>query len=230
MYPTYFTSLDVIDSKEATLLDAGFYLFSPENDADGCRIVLGRPAVIDVDKFTGLDILRANSIFYESIADVEEVQISGLKIILDFSETHLNLFGLFSFTDYRNLADIFMNSLPFRVKAIFILNLPSFAQHILEFVMKIFSKKMKERVILLKDASELKKFMDVSLLPKEYNGSISMEDYIKYVKDFLYQNRQNVVLVNETDVDLVDRSRETYRGDVGLDFGAEGSFRKLEID
>jgi hypothetical protein len=230
MYPTYFDSLDVMDPKESALLDAGFYLFSPENDADGCRIVLGRPAVIDVEKFTGLNAIRAISMIYECIADIEEVQIAGVKVVFDYSETHLNLFGLFSFTDYKNLADIFMKSLPFRVKAIFILNLPSFAQHILEFIMKILSKKMKERVILLKDASELKNYVDVSLLPKEYNGSISMEDYIKYVKDFLYQNRQNVALANERDVDLVDGSRETSRSDVGLDFGAEGSFRKLEID
>jgi hypothetical protein len=116
-----------MNSKESALLDAGFCLFSPENDADGCRIVLSRPAVIDVEKFTGLNAIRAISIFYECITDVEEVQISGLKIIIDFSETHLNLFGLFSFTDYKNLADMFMNSIPFRVKAIFILNLPSFA-------------------------------------------------------------------------------------------------------
>jgi hypothetical protein len=101
-----------------------------------------------------------------------------VKILFDYSETHLNLFGLLSFTDHKNLTEILMKVVPFRVKAIFILNLPSFAQHILEFALKFLSKKMKERVTLLKDASELKNYVDVSLLPKEYNGNNSMEDNI----------------------------------------------------
>jgi hypothetical protein len=231
VHPAYLKSLNVMDPKLSALFDTGYTLLSPEADADGCRIKINRPGVIDTETFTGLDLARATFTLNECISDLEEVQISGIKIIFDFSETHLNFFSLFSFNDYKNFIEIAKNITPHRVKALYVLNLPPFANYIGEFFMKLLNKKMRERVIVLKDANELKNYVEPNLLPKEYNGNISMDDYIKYVKDFLFQNRQNVLIASEREIDLVDEcSRVASRNDEKLSFGAEGSFRKLEID
>jgi hypothetical protein len=48
-----------MDPKLSALFDTGYTLLSPEADADGCRIKINRPGVIDTETFTGLDIARA---------------------------------------------------------------------------------------------------------------------------------------------------------------------------
>jgi hypothetical protein len=227
--PNYYKSLDVLDPTLSALYDTGCFLLSPGRDADGCRFVVERPAVIDAEKFTFLDWIRAAFLLAECGLDNEETQISGIKFLLDYSGIQLNFLGMISFTDIKNFLEIVMSSMAYRIKAIYLLNMPSIVVHIHEFAMKFVSKKLKKRIILVKDVSELKNYMaDVSLLPEEYGGKFSIEDSLKFTKEYLLENRQSVLLLNEMDVDLVDRGAAKSDGSLG--FGAEGSFRKLEID
>jgi hypothetical protein len=230
LHPTYFKNLDVADPTLSEFFDSGFLLVLPERDEDGCRIVMIRPAAFDTEKFKAVDCFRAVISMLEFILQEEETQISGLKLLVDFADTPMKFFSLFTLMDFKNMVTLAQNSLSCRQKAYYFMSLPPYANQLLQFIVGLFNEKLRQRVRFVKDTEELKKYMDIDLLPQNYGGKITLQQNIKFLKDNLAQIREQILLVNDIEADFGKRKTSTsFQKDI--ENGAVvGSFRKLEID
>jgi hypothetical protein len=116
-----------------------------------------------------------------------------------------------------------------------------------DFALSKMSEKMRKRVHLHRKVEDVKKIVDVTLLPAEYGGKIPMNQMIASFKKELEDKRDLLLSHDQMSVKVelypqairegsvrslkttienwnesFDKSRELY--------GVQGSFRKLEID
>lgn len=230
IFPQYFNDLDINDPNLEVLLNSGYLLVMPTRSVGGERIVLLRPQMFDTDKYTAGQSFRLHLLTLSSVLEEEETQISGVKYIMDLTNMPLNFLGLFTITDFRNLADLIHNSLPVRQKSIYFVNLPGFANTILQFVVSLLNEKMRKRVTFFKDMEELKSSLDSRLMPKEYGGEIPISKIVKNMKEIFLAHRENILRTADFEIKVkyVPKWAQTSCGEI--DAGAIGSFRKLEID
>ncbi len=228
-YPECFGSFDVHESKFLAIVDSDCALFMPEVDADGCRIVVFHAAYLDTDNISFVDLQRLFFTFEEIAANMEEAQIAGVKLIIDYSNVTIKFFNWPKLKDYVRVGEVLKSPLWVRLKAIYLLNLPSFADHIIKFIMKFASEKMKERIKFIMNKSELEDHTDVNLLLEEYGGKVSIEQSQKYLKKLLGEMQDKILLLDQIDADFEEIDIKTF-GSSEFEFGAIGSFKKLEID
>lgn len=76
-------------------------------------------------------------------------------------------------------------------------NLPSFANVMLEIAKKVMSEKLRNRITLLKDMSELENVIDISILPLENGGLISKSEMLKSFKQLSDQRMELIKSINE---------------------------------
>lgn len=78
---------------------------------------------------------------------------------------------------------------------------------------------------------ELKEKIDVSLLPKEYGGTVPMDEIIKNFKERLRSKRATILALDEMHIEITKESANfAGNDDADIDAGVVGSFRKLEVD
>jgi hypothetical protein len=230
-YPECFQSFSVREPIFFEIMNSNVVLLMPDVDADGCRICIYRSGCLNTEKVTFVDLQRLLFIASEIASNMEEVQIAGMKIIVDYSDISVEFLKWLTLKDYKTLGEMIQSPFWFRFKACYILNLPSFAVHIFNFVLKFASEKMKGRFKFLKDKNELKDHMDVNQLVEDYDGKITVEQSRNYVNEMLDKWEDAVSLVGQIDAEFenIESGREAG-GSSEFEFGAMGSFKKLEID
>lgn len=230
-FPEYFGNLDIQDPKLSELLDTGFLITLPDRDADGSLIYLLRPGRIDTEKFTNSDVVRFFSMLFELELDDEESQISGIKFVVDFSNTSMKFFGLFSIADLKNIAYHSGTILAFRQNATYMFNIPFGAASILQFLVNMFTDNMKKVTHFLSNKDDLKKFIDVSILPEENCGKKSTDEIVTNIRARLEQERERILTSRTFDIAIdKNRSSSSDKDNNEMESGMIGSFRKLEVD
>jgi hypothetical protein len=228
-YPEYFGYFDVREPKLFEMLDSNVAHLMPDIDADGCRIFIFRMVCLDTENVTFVESQKLLLTLCEIAANMEEVQIAGMKIIVDLSNVSIKLFKWPTLKDYKKFGELLQNPFWFRLKAFYILNLPSFGFHISNFLLKFTSEKMKKRIKFIRDKSELKDHIDVNLLTQDYDGKVSIEECRKFVNKLLNEMQDKILLLNKIDADFENIDREATASSE-FEYGSMGSFRKLEID
>jgi hypothetical protein len=201
----------------------------PEADADLCLIVICRFAYLDTENVSFVDLQRLIFTFEEIAANMEEAQIAGVKLIMDFSNVTMKFFNWLTLKDYARIGEMLKSPQWFRLKAIYNLNLPSFADHFANFLLKFAKEKMKERIKFIRNKSELENHMDVDVLLQEFDGKYSIEDSLGYTMKLLEEMQDKILHLDQIDADFEDIDRKTT-GSSEFEFGPTGSFKKLEID
>lgn len=73
--------------------------------------------------------------------------------------------------------------------------------------------------------------MNPTLLPKEYGGSIPLNDMIEAFKAQLRQKREAILALDDMYIEITKGSTNfAGNDDADIDAGMVGSFRKLEVD
>jgi CRAL/TRIO domain len=176
--------------------------------------------------YTTYDAVRLLCYVITVLVEEEETQISG--IICLFDHANANLKHLMTPTDVRDFMHFVKNCSACRQKGTYVMNLPSFANFILEIFKSTLSAKLRKRFFLLKNKDDLKNHIDIELLPKSYGGKRTEEDMMEDFKKLRDDKRQNLLKFLEVKIDWSKVSPEKI-------FSKEedetvGSFRKLEID
>lgn len=230
IFPQYYENLDIADPPLEKLLESGYMLAIPERDAEGCRIIMLRPAAINVEEFSVLHIIRFHMLVYEMLLNEEETQIAGIRYIVDFSNLPKNFLNLFSLSNLKNLINIAQHSLPARRKNFYFINLPSFANMIIHLLIGLLSDKLKNRIKFFNSTDELKEVVDLSLIPHEYGGKLRMEDVKEaMLKDFLI-HRDAILSGVQCEIEVQPEKYWAVTSCDEIEIGAFGSFKKLEVD
>lgn len=78
---------------------------------------------------------------------------------------------------------------------------------------------------------ELKTKVNPALLPKEYGGTIPLNDMIATFKARLRKQREAILALDDMYIEITkDSANFAGNDDSDIDAGMVGSFRKLEVD
>lgn len=78
---------------------------------------------------------------------------------------------------------------------------------------------------------ELKAKVNPALLPKEYGGTVPLNDMIEAFKARLRQKRETILALDDMFIEITkDSANFAGNDDSDIDAGMVGSFRKLEVD
>lgn len=222
-YPKFF-QIDIDDAMK--MFDSGFCYPLSGRDAEGRKVVMVRFQKWNTDLYTVYDATRLLAYVVTVLLEEEETQVAGYIFVLDYANTTLK--HIISPVDLIDFMNFLKHCSACRQKGNYILNLPSYANILIEIALTVLSEKLKKRLFLLKQGDELKSHIDPAMLPKEYGGQQSEADMMK---EFLairdkYQANLRKIIDFQVDSSKVPHEKIWSYGDEE----AVGSFRKLEID
>lgn len=159
-----------------------------------------------------------------ALLEEEETQIGGFAAIVDYSGVTMKHTAVFSVQDVVDFANI-MKSAVGRHKQFYLVNLPAFANFLLETAKSAISEKLRKRITTAKSMEDLGNYLDVSLLPKEFGGILSEEEHMEEFNVYFRSVRPNL---EEIKAKVIDWNKVPKMSQSAAE--AVGSFRKLEID
>jgi hypothetical protein len=225
-YPQFFDyDMDGFN-KVVELYKTGYCYPLTERDEDGRRIILVQTRKLDPDVYNSNDAVRILCFVITVLLEEEETQIAG--VIFIFDHTDVTMRHAMSPSDLRDFMDFAKKCSACRQKGTYIMNLPSFANVLMELFKSVLSEKLRKRLFLLKSSDELKSFFDPAILPKHYGGvrteAEMMEDFMKLRE----QRRNNMMRILKFEIDWSKVPHDKIWSNDEDD--TVGSFRKLEID
>jgi len=185
-------------------------------------IYIQRFEKFDVQKYPITDIFYSDFTLFGACLELEKAQICGFRLITDFSNVPLSVYSSVTINEVLDWARA-MISCPGRYKQNILINLPSIAMTFYNIVSMILPEKLRKRIVIVKNYEELKKFMDVSILPKEFGGNGDEDAYIEETLKIFDEKLKFIRESSDYEIDLSGFSGRLHNDDVG-------SFRKLEID
>ncbi|XP_039966000.1 clavesin-2 isoform X3 [Bactrocera tryoni] len=231
LFPQWFSNLDILDPTISEIFDNGYLVPLPQRDDDGRQIILSVAKNFDPYKYSSVQMARVHSLICEGLLDDEPSQVAGYVYINDESGINMGFASLWSLSDLRNMVKCIQNSTPMRHKATHFVNIPHFANRIIELGVSLLSEKLKNRITIHKSVDALKERVKPEILPKEYGGSIPMADIIKDFKLKLIQKRDSILALDEMCIEITkDCNSPSVKIISDIDTGVIGSFRKLEVD
>lgn len=159
-----------------------------QRDDDGRKPIFVQIKHLNETAFNACDVLALSIEIGLHLMEAEETQIAGLIIIIDCSGCTLRKLKLFSMLQYSTIAKALNDSIPGRLKGCYLINLPPFAQFLVDIIKLTLTKKLQNRVFVLKNLDDLKYHINYKILPKEYGGEIPEFLMITDIKGFLNKN------------------------------------------
>ncbi|KAL7023802.1 hypothetical protein ACKWTF_012790 [Chironomus riparius] len=174
----WMNNLNIEKPSVLKLLEAGFIFILPERDYMGRLIIFYRPGVSNAKSPTvGYDILILTTLVYEYLLEDEENQIRGVVHIGDAKNVGMSHFTIFSPQFMCRVGKNTEKTLPMRHKAFHIVNVHRSINFISDAILSRMGEKLKKRVHFYSSFNEFKA-IDRSMLPKEYEGTVSMSKMI----------------------------------------------------
>ncbi|EDW78783.2 uncharacterized protein Dwil_GK12625 [Drosophila willistoni] len=231
LFPQWFQQLDINDPAINEIFENGYLVPLPQRDSSGRQVIFSRAAKFDPYKFTSVQMARVHSLICEALLDDEDSQVAGYVYINDESGMNMGFVSLWSLTDLRSIVKCIQNSTPMRHKETHFVNIPHYANRIIELGVSMLSDKLKKRIIVHKNVDILKSKIDAEILPKEYGGTMPMADMIREFKQKLVQRRAAILALDDMQIEVTKEAANFAGNDIGdIDAGVVGSFRKLEVD
>ncbi|XP_075228778.1 alpha-tocopherol transfer protein-like [Lycorma delicatula] len=240
-YELGFRKLDMRLPAMQELLMKGYLFAVPKRDSHGRRIIIARPGQFDPHKYINADMCRIHGIVYETLMEDEENQVKGFVHFNDGVGVSFPHLTLFTPKEAVRITKNGERTLPMRHKEVHVINVHPSVKYALDFGMRLISDKIKKRVKIHSDIGEVHKYVDKTLLPKEYGGDMPMSEMIDLFMKELETSHPRL-LANDEDLKVhAEMYSESARvGAVsalrnGGSCGPHndiltGSFRKLQVD
>ncbi|XP_019876611.1 alpha-tocopherol transfer protein-like [Aethina tumida] len=242
-----FNCLDITIPMMEELTNLGYLFACPKRDSLGRRVVIARPGVFDLNKFTNGDMCRIHGIVYETLMEDEENQVRGFVHFADGQGVGFAYLTLFTIKEAVRIVKNGEKTLPMRHKEVHCINAHPSMKFALDFGMSLISDKIKKRVRLYTNLQEAidSGNLELDVLPKEYGGQMPMSEMIELWKEELKNSHPTLMSHDKMQVEESLFSPKAKEGAVsalkagmGISCGAEGdslcgitgNFRKLEVD
>ncbi|XP_060519355.1 clavesin-2-like [Cylas formicarius] len=243
-----FNCLDITIPMMRDLTDLGYMFASPKRDSKGRRVIIARPGVFDLDRFTNADMCRIHGIVYETLMEDEENQVRGFVHFADGGGVGFAYLTLFTIREAVRIVKNGEKTLPMRHKEVHGFNIHPSMKFALDWGMGLISEKIRSRVRLYSNLDECLEagHVERGVLPKEYGGEMPMAQMIELWKEELFEAHPVLMSNDDMEVNEAMFSQKAKEGAVsalkrgGISCGSEkdthslcgitGNFRKLEVD
>lgn len=148
LFPQWFQQLDINDPAINEIFEAGYLVPLPQRDSDGRQVIFSVAGKFDPYKFTSVQMARVHSLICEALLDEEDSQVAGYVYVNDESGMNMGFVSLWSLTDLRSIIKCIQNSTPMRHKQTHFVNIPHYANRIIELGVSMLSDKLKKRIIV----------------------------------------------------------------------------------
>ncbi|KAL6442245.1 hypothetical protein ACFW04_002485 [Cataglyphis niger] len=162
------------------------------------RIQNCRLGVFNPHKYTNVDMCKIHAITYETLMEDEENQVRGFVHFADGAGVSFPHLTLFTPKEAVRIVKNGERTVPMRHKEVHAINSHPSLKFALDFGLSLISDKIRSRVRIytsLEDAINHK--MDVSMLPKEYGGTIPMKEMIgTYLFEYYFLSYYILEVIN----------------------------------
>ncbi|XP_050540950.1 alpha-tocopherol transfer protein-like [Daktulosphaira vitifoliae] len=226
--PKFFCNWDSISLELTEAMNYGMLVPLPVLTSEGNRVSLGYFRHNDYKKFNFVN-------FGKLIVMTFDIRISKLdlykKEILIWDMKHFSTALLPEIITHINeFVQITSVAYPLRIERVHIINVPKYANSIINLICSLLKKKITERFIIHKTNDDLKNYINPKILPIDYGGlfSTTSEEIMDNWKEELIKNRNWFLSHNKV---LNDEQKRTKSSKIKYLYDdTEGSFRKLDID
>lgn len=229
MVPEYFANRDPTRPELLRSMETSLFIPLPKLTKEGCRISLSRLRNPEVENFEFADYVKVN---FMSI----DIRLSKL----DMYKKEVFIFDLNKFTmshlttilpQIKKFIYCATTAYPLRIHEVHILNMPGYAQSLVNMVLTILKKKIVSRIMIHNDVADLLKYVSSDCLPSDYGGTLpqTADELTDDWREELIKNKDWFLSQNSI---VCDESKRSKKPDIKMNMlaGVEGSFRKLEVD
>ncbi|XP_061392144.1 uncharacterized protein LOC133327637 [Musca vetustissima] len=197
----------------------------------GCRILMYHFSYNPLE-FTPVELFHPGVAIYDYLMiDDPYACICGTAFILDMAKATMTHFLHVNFPLLKIMVTYLEKSLPMRIKALYLVNIPSTANNFLKMFLPLFSEKLRKRIFLCGSLDELKQHIPLKYLPKYYGGENgTMEEHIQSLDAKFDEYREYFKENAKYGTDETLRQGNAFDADEDNLFGMGGSFRKIEVD
>lgn len=203
----------IIDRQLVTLLK--------DRDEYGRNVIFVRTDNFDFSRIGATEIFRFTGILLESLLTEEITQVTGITFVIDCKAVDMKFFQNFPVEDFKQMIVAAQDASGFRIRAIYVINLPSWTTAIVELIMKIVKEKIRKRICFIKSLEEFHKKLSPTILPESFGGRVPESELIENFK-------HNVLSVREQIFEF-DATKTSFKPESD-GFECIGSFRKLDFD
>lgn len=227
--PEFFAQRDPSDAFLQEILKLGLILPLPVDESKTePRIILTRLGGYDYSKYDFLSVMKVTYLMADICMIASDVTIiSGHINLVDLRGCGLGLMSQITPSLIKKLSSL-LEPFPVRIKAIHLVNPPKGIETAFKMFMSICHEKLRNRIFMHENFDVLQKSLPRGSLPPEYGGTgQSLPVVIEDWRMDLLKNRDWFLEDAKYRVDNLHASSATDKGTL---FGAEGSFRSLNID
>jgi hypothetical protein len=210
-------------AKYRELIKSGFSFMTHERNNDGSAVLIFDSAAVDVDKFSTDDLFHCCFTSLTLAILDQKTQVCGLSIVGSLTNSTVRQVTIYPVGHVVSFAKHLVKSGPLRFKALNIVGVPTYAHSIVNALKLALSEKLRSRMKIFKDGSDLAEAMNPQSLSKELGGEVEqkemIEGHLRYFEEKLPLLRK-----------LGEFSLNLDKIDEGLKADTIGSFRKLNID
>lgn len=227
--PEFFGIRDPTDNSIQEIMQLGLIMPLPADETKAFpRIVLTRLGNYDFSKYDFISIMKVTYMLSDLCMINSDVTIiCGNINVVDLRGCGLSLMSQITPSLIKKLSTL-LEPFPVRIKAIHLVNPPKGIDTMFKILMSVCHEKLRSRVHMHENFDALQKVLDKRHLPSDYGGTNkSLKDTITEWRETLVKNQAwfqddaNYRIENLINSGAADN--ETL-------FGAEGSFRSLNID
>ncbi|XP_053684680.1 alpha-tocopherol transfer protein-like [Sabethes cyaneus] len=206
------------------------------------RIFIIRVAQFDVAECSFADVIKVGTLINDiMMRDDDQVVICGMSLIIDLARVTAGHLFQFDLEFLKQVAVLYQDASPFRMRGIHILNPPPGMQTVVNVFNGLLSTKNQDRRIFVHGSSlnSLHTQFPRSVLPVEYGGTLEpIQKYVDVWENGLRNNRDYLLemgklrdsQIGELSGLQANKSFLSASSRISDNFGIDGTFRKLELD
>ncbi|KZC12772.1 Alpha-tocopherol transfer protein-like [Dufourea novaeangliae] len=228
--PEFFSNRDPLGSKD---LRQAFNVVAatklPHLSKQGYKILFGKLVDPDPSHYSFEDVTKY-FFMMSDLVGLESGTCDGYIFIGDSSNVSLGHVGRISPMGMKKLVMYVQEAIPVRLKEIHFINTPAVMDVIMNMAKPFMKKELWSMIHLHSSLKSLKEFISPDLLPNEVGGK--GESLSKIHKEQIQQlDDKREWFIEEEKLGRVDESQRIGKSKTANDlFGADGTFKKLEID